>query len=131
MALARHNPEVALDKLGIDHGGRHGELSYSLALQGVTAADAQLPPMALLMTHGRARATMRMPVAWIRQLSQEGSSRMQGAVPGPEVVDAMVDSAVAEGYLVRDGDDVRSSVDVTAGVMTINGKALPSGGKRP
>ena len=131
MALARHNPEVALDKLVIDHGDRHGELSYSLALQGVTAADAQLPPMALLMTRGRARATMRMPVAWIRQLSQEGSSRMQGAVPGPEVVDAMVDSAVAEGYLVRDGDDVRSSVDFTAGVMTINGKALPSGGKRP
>ncbi len=131
VALARYDPEVSLDKLGIDYGGKHGELSYSLALQGVTAADAELPTAALLMTRGRAKAKMRLPVAWIRQLSKEGSSRMRGAVPGPEVVDAMVDKAVTEGYLVRDGDDVSSSVDFTAGVMTVNGKALPASGKRP
>ena len=129
--LARYSPEVALDKLTIDHGGKRGEISYSLALVGVTAADEPLPMLALLMSRGRVKASMRMPLAWVRQLSQEGSSRMQGAVPGPEVVDAMVDNAVAEGYLLRDGDDIRSSVDFTAGVMTINGKTLPGPGKKP
>ena len=134
MAMARYNPEMALDKLTIDYAGKHAEISYSLALQGVTAADAALTPIALLMTRGHAKAAMRMPVAWIRQLSQEGASRMQGAVPGPEVVDAMIDKGVAEGYIVREGDDVKSSLDFAAGVATVNGKPLPapgSAGARP
>jgi uncharacterized protein YdgA (DUF945 family) len=129
MALAAFNPEFALDKLTVDYAGKRGEFSYALGLQGVTAADTRLPPMAMLMTRAHATAAMRLPVAWIRQLSQEGSTRLQGAVPAPAVVDAMVDQAVDSGHMVRDGDYVRSSLDFSAGTMTVNGKVVSGAGK--
>ena len=131
MALARFDPEIALDKLTIDHAGGHGEFSYSFGLSGVTAADAELPRLALLTTRGRAKASMRVPMAWLRKLSQEGSARLEGSVPPAAALDAFIDGAVGEGYLVRDGDDVRSSVDFSAGSLTVNGKALPGAGKPP
>lgn len=131
MALARFDPEVALDKLTIDHAGGRGEFSYSFGLSGVTATDAELPRLALLTTRGRARASMRVPMAWLRKLSQEGSARFEGTVPPPAALDAFVDHAVGEGYLVRDGDDVRSSIDFSAGNLTVNGKVVSGDGKRP
>lgn len=131
MALARFDPEVALDKLTIDHAGGHGEFSYSFGLSGVTAADAELPRLALLTTRGHAKASMRVPMAWLRKLSQESATRLEGRVPPPAALDAFIDQAVGDGYLVRDGDDVRSSIDFSAGNLTVNGKVLSGEGKRP
>ncbi len=131
MALAAFNPEFALDKLTVDYAGKRGEFPCALGLQGVTAADTGLPPMAMLMTRAHATSAMRLPVAWIRQLSQEGSARLQSAVPAPAVVDAMVDAAVDSGHMVRDGDYVTSSLDFSAGTMTVNGTVVSGAGKGP
>ncbi len=131
MALARFDPEVALDKLTIDHAGGRGEFSYSFGLVGVTAADAELPRLAMLATRGRAKASMRVPMAWLLKLSQEGATRLEGAVPPAAALEALIDQAVGNGYLVREGDDVRSSIDFSAGTLTVNGKVLSGEAKGP
>ena len=78
VALLQFNPEFSMDSLAIDYAGQHGEIAYSLAMQGVTAAEAQAPLMPLLIQHGHATASARLPVAWIRQLAQASAARLQG-----------------------------------------------------
>lgn len=56
---------------------------------------------------------------------------LQSAVPAPAVVDAMVDQAVDSGHMVRDGDYVRSSLDFSAGTMTVNGTVVSGAGRGP
>lgn len=127
MALLKHNPEIALDKLTIDHAGQRGELSYSAGVQGLSAVDAQQPLMVSLMQGARLTATMRVPVAWVRRVAAESASRLQGTATAPELVDVMIDDAVAKGFVVRDGEHVTSRVEFAAGELKVNGKALPGG----
>jgi uncharacterized protein YdgA (DUF945 family) len=124
MAILRHGPEISVDRFAVQSGGLTGELSYAVGLEGVTEADAQLPMPALLMTRAQARAAARLPVAWLRQLSHAGASRIQGAVPDPATVDVMLEHAQKQGYVVRDGDYVKGEVSFAKGAVTVNGKAL-------
>ena len=133
-ALLQFNPEFALDQLAVDYGGQRGELAYAVAMQGVTPSEAQTPLMLLLMQHGHATASARLPVAWIRQLSQASSARLQGTAPDPAMVDVMIDQMAAQGYLVRDGEFVKSSAEFAGGQLKVNGKSLggpPGGAPRP
>jgi uncharacterized protein YdgA (DUF945 family) len=128
IAMLRYNPEVSLDKLAVDSGGQRGEVSYGIGVEGVTEADAHLPIASMLMTHARAKASARLPIEWLRKLSQAGAARLHGTAPDPATVDVMLDQAQAQGYVVRDGDYVKSNVDFAKGVLTVNGKAVGPGG---
>ncbi len=124
MALLRHGPEVSLDRMAVVSGGLTGEFSYAVGVEGVTEADAAQPLPAVLLTRGYARAATRVPVAWLRSLSQAGASRLPGSVPDPAGVDAMLELGQAQGYLVRDGDYVKSEMSFAKGAMTVNGQPL-------
>lgn len=128
VALLQRNPEVSLDKLTVEHAGQRGEIAYSVGVQGVGAADAQLPLTALLMKSARLTASMRVPVAWIKRAAAEGGSRLQGGAPPAEMVDVMIQQAAAKGFVVREGDFLASRVDYAGGAVTVNGKPLPMGG---
>ncbi|AKJ27257.1 hypothetical protein AAW51_0566 [Caldimonas brevitalea] len=123
--LLPHNPEYSLDKLAVEYGGQRGEMSYSLGVQGVTEADLKLPAMALLMTKGRGKADIKLPVKWIEQIA--GNAPMQQAAVQPEMVGAMLDQFAAQGFVVRDGDNVGASVRFENGELVLNGKPLPLG----
>lgn len=127
MKLLPHDPEYALDKLAVEYGGKRGELSYAFGVKGVTEADAQLPPMALLMTKGQARADVKLPIAWIEQLLNQPPIRATGTAPEPEMLGAMIDQFAEQGYVVRDGEHVAASVRFAAGQLELNGKPLPVG----
>jgi hypothetical protein len=90
----------------------------------VTEAQAAQPLPALLMAHAHARAATRLPVSWLGKLSQAGASRLQGTVPDPAMVDALLEQAQAKGFIVRDGDYVKSDVAFAKGALTVNGKPL-------
>jgi hypothetical protein len=54
LALLPHNPQYALGGCGSSPAG-NAELSYSVGVDGVTAADSQLPLPALAASRGRLR----------------------------------------------------------------------------
>ena len=124
MTLLRHSPEMSIDRIAVESGGRTGELSYGFGVEGVTDAEASLPMPALLMAHARAHAATRLPVAWLRQLSQSSAAKLQGSVPDPSTLDVMLDNFQAQGYVVRDGDYVKSELSFAKGALTVNGKVL-------
>lgn len=127
MKLLPHDPEYALDKLAVEYGGKRGELSYAFGVKGVTEADAQLPPMALLMTKGQARADVKLPIVWIEQLLNQAPIRATGTAPEPEMLNAMIDQFADQGYVVRDAEHVAASVRFAGGTLELNGKPLPVG----
>jgi uncharacterized protein YdgA (DUF945 family) len=124
MAMLRHGPEVSIDRIAVESGGLTGELSYGFGVEGVTEGDAALPMPALLMAHGRAHAATRLPIAWLRRLSQTSAAQLQGRVPDPASLDVMLESAQAQGWVVRDGDYVKGELSFAKGALTVNGKAL-------
>ena len=46
------------------------------------------------------------------------------SVPDPSTLDVMLDNFQAQGYVVRDGDDVKSEMSFAKGAVTVNGKVL-------
>jgi hypothetical protein len=132
--LLVHNPEYALDKLGIELVGKRAELSYSIGTRGVEAADAGLPIPLLLAKKGFARANVRVHSALIELIAHKIVS--YDAPPGtatavsPQTrsfVNGMIDQFATAGYLLREGDSVVASASVEGGQVLVNGTpmALP------
>ena len=124
IAMLRYSPAMSVDKLAVQSGGQTGEISYGFGVDGVTEADAQLPPVQLLMAHLNAKASARVPIEWLRKVSQSGAARLRGKAPDPAAFDLMLDQASAQGFLVRDSAYVKSSVVFTGGVLKVNGKVI-------
>lgn len=128
--LLPHGPEYALDKLAVEYGGQRGELSYAIAVEGVTAEELELPVPALLMTKGQLRADVKLPVTWLQELAAQPALRKAGSAPDPQMLNLMLDQFAAQGLLVRDGEHVASSLRYQQGRLTLNGKPMQMGGAR-
>ncbi len=124
LALLQHGPQMSLDRLAVESGGQTAELSYAFGIEGVTEADSKQPLPALLMTRAHVRAATRLPLAWVRKLSQAGPSRLKGGIPDPATLDVMLEQAQARGYVIRDGDYVKAEMALADGMVTVNGKPL-------
>jgi uncharacterized protein YdgA (DUF945 family) len=133
-ALLVHNPEYALDKLGLELLGKRAELSYSAGTRGVTAADATQPVALLLATKGYVRANVRVHTGLIEEIAHRVVS--YDAPPGsattvsPQTrsfINGMIDQFAELGYLAREGQDVVAAGAVEGGQVLLNGKpiALP------
>jgi len=129
-ALLRHAPEMSIDRFAVESGGMTGELSYTVGTEGVTDADAGQPLPAMLMTRAYLRGAFRVPVAWLRKLSQATAAKLPGRAPDPSTVDVMLDQAQAQGYVVRDGDYVKGEASYAKGALSVNGKPFGSPARR-
>lgn len=127
LQLLPHEPEYALDKLAVEYGGRRGELSYALGVRGITAGDLQRPLPEVLMAKAQLRADVRLPVAWLHQLSDQPMVRRAGTPPDARSLELMLDEWADQGLLVRQGEHVAGSVRYDAGQLTLNGRPLPIG----
>jgi uncharacterized protein YdgA (DUF945 family) len=136
--LLPHDPEYAVGPLALELAGKRLELSYSVGTRGVKAEDKSVPLAALLLQKGVARADAKAHLGLIDEAAKLASKVMAAAdpsqAPPPGTPDpmaivalAMVESFVKEGYLVREGDFVRGSVEAASGAITLNGKpfAMP------
>lgn len=133
-ALLLHNPEYALDRLAIEVGGKTAELSYRLGTKGMTAADTEVPPMALLATKAYGAATVKVQKGWLEQVVKKvvatkplppGASIDAVAADAMGILNASLDNFAAQGFLVSEGDAVSAKAAFEGGVLTVNDKPMP------
>lgn len=140
--LLTHDPEYAVGPLAVELGGKRAEVSYSVATRGITLQDKGIAFPTLLEKKAVARADAKADLVFIDTVAKHvgtlmlgaGGTALQGSAPPQGVPDptqimvrAMVDKFVTQGFLVREGDTVRASIETEAGQLKLNGKpfALP------
>jgi uncharacterized protein YdgA (DUF945 family) len=129
-ALLPFNPEYALDKLLIEADGKRAEFSYAVGIEGATADDAKLPLPALAMSKGRLRGEASLPLPWVeRAVMQFGGAAGQpaDAAAQAEMVNVMLAKLTGDGFIVRDGEQLKAKVSLDKGQVLVNGK--PVGGR--
>jgi uncharacterized protein YdgA (DUF945 family) len=120
-AMAKHGPEVGVDRLLVEIDGQRAEFGYSVAMAGVTDEDLQLPGNALLLKRGVLKASGRLPVKWIEKIAETAGGSQ---APSPEVAALMIEQFEQQGYLKRAGDDVTSQVEFSGGQLKLIGKPV-------
>lgn len=125
LPLLAHDPDVAIEKFALTHEGRRGELSYSAGVHGFRLAEgeefaAALPRLAQALT---LRANARLPVAWVEKVGAFGAGSDQAQLRAVQT-EAMLDHAIGQGFVVRDGDDLTTALVFERGTPTLNGKPL-------
>jgi uncharacterized protein YdgA (DUF945 family) len=140
-ALLTHDPEYSVGPIAVELAGKRAELSYSVGMRGVTLNDKLVPFVALLQQKSVARADVKADLALVDEFLKLANKfgglgpagAQQGALP-PGTPDpnaimarAMIEGFVAQGYLVREGESVRASIESVAGALKLNGKpfAMP------
>ncbi|WP_235505075.1 YdgA family protein [Variovorax sp. Root318D1] len=126
-AMAKYSPEIGLDKMLVEIGGKRGEISYTAGMVGVTDEDLQAPGMALLMKRGVLKANARLPMQWLEQIAATGAE--SGQTPPPEMVAGLVEQGEAMNFVKRDGSDITSQVEYSEGSLKINGQPMGGMGK--
>ena len=147
--LLLHDPEYALDNISIELGGQRASLSYSVGTKGITKSDlsADTPLTALLFQKAVAKAAAQIQMGLIERTIKAALAMMDNAkagavaqpaaaavpgVPAPggdpaqmmAFVEMMIGQATAAGYVVREGDLIKTSAAVSNGELSVNGKAL-------
>jgi uncharacterized protein YdgA (DUF945 family) len=126
-ALLPHNPSLSMDALKLTLASKTLSLSYSLGTQGVSAEDLKAPSlMPVLMKKAQLKAGFEAPLALLSELAD-----MVGKPVPPEVIEQGVAQAEAQGMLVRKGDAVSSSLEMSEGSLKVNGKVMPLPGQPP
>lgn len=127
-ALLPFNPEYSLDKLAVEIDGKRGELSYAVGISGATAADAQLPLPALMLTKGQLRGEAKLPAVWVEKTLARFGNGPQAPQGDPaaqaEMANVMITKFTNDGYVVRDGDMLKSQISFEKGQMLVNGKPV-------
>jgi len=121
--LLPYNPEYSVDKIAVTFAGQEGMLAYSVGANGVTGEDLQQPDMHFLPAKIIAKASVRLPIAWLKKIVTETN-------PGKELPQAAVDAAIGDmvntGYVVREGDFLTSAALFEHGQLTVNGTPVDS-----
>ena len=118
--LLLHGPTLSIDKLAAEYEGRRGEISYHIAAPGITQADLDGPPLALLAKLV-VKADADVPSAWIDTIAVNGSSGEPSMLTAGT---AMVDQLVAQGMLRREDQRLKTSFVFEKGRATANGKPI-------
>ncbi|KLN54222.1 hypothetical protein VPARA_45710 [Variovorax paradoxus] len=126
-AMAKYSPEIGLDRMLVEIGGKRGEISYTAGMAGVTDEDLQAPGMALLMKRGVLKASARLPMQWLEQIAATGVD--SGQTPPPEMMAGLVEQGEEKGFVKREGDDVTAQLEYAEGSLKLNGKPLGAPGK--
>ena len=133
-ALLLHNPEYALDRLAIEVGGKTAELSYRFGTKGMSPADAEVPPMALLATKAYGAAAVKVQKGWLEQVVKKvvatkplppGASIDAVAADAMGILNASLDNFAAQGFLVSEGEAFTAKAAFEGGVLTVNDKPMP------
>ncbi len=122
------NPELSLDKLVVDVGGKRAEMRYIVGVDGFTAADSKMPLMVALVARGYGNMRVNLPEDWVRKsmlyAAQRSGQQANGAGDQAALVELMLGKVIDQGYVVREADMLRSEIDFKKGRATINGKPL-------
>ena len=121
------SPAYSLDHLVVDFDGQRGELSYSIGVQDFQPGDLEMELQSLVLTKSVLEARGKLPVAWIERmlrpsLARRGVSEVQAA----PLINSRLDQVVAQGYLVREGAAVSTTLRYAPqSGLQLNGRPLP------
>lgn len=125
--LLPHNPSFSLDEFKVTMEGRSAEFSYQIGTQGVTAADLKAPALAPLLMHkAQFKLTGKLPLGFIEQMLKASGKQLP-----PDVLAAQVDQGVARGFIKREGEIISTELEMSGGMMKVNGKPMPMPGMNP
>lgn len=147
-ALAAVDPGVALDRLDIATPGGPVTGRLALGVQDLTAADlnGQGTWVRRLVGDGELSLPRSVALALVAQGQRRQALETAGAeggAPGDlspkqeqeqamaEAAAAQIDALLQEGWLVAEGDRLKTVLKLADGLLTINGKTLPIGGGLP
>jgi uncharacterized protein YdgA (DUF945 family) len=126
MQLLPHNPEYGLDKLRVVYAGKEASVSYTLGVNGVTAEDVKsLQPATLipaLMPKMVFKAEGKLPIAWIGQMMSAMPRPASQSALQPEALASMLQTAAAQGWIIKEGEYIASKFLFSNGQMLLNDK---------
>jgi uncharacterized protein YdgA (DUF945 family) len=129
--LLPYDPEYSMDKIAVSVGGQEGTLAYSLAAHGMTAQDLQGGDPRQLVGKITAKASGKVPVAWLEGIGAAMMSERSGGASPQQVQElvhnqlgGIIDELAGQGYVTREGDALSSSAQFEQGKLTVNGKPL-------
>jgi uncharacterized protein YdgA (DUF945 family) len=127
-ALLPFDPQYSVDKLAVEIDGKRAELSYSVGINGVTPADAQMPLQALAMTKAQLKGQVKLPVAWmekaVARFGNGPNTPQSDPATQAEMVSLMLAKFTNDGLIVREGDMISSQVSFDRGQLLVNGKPV-------
>lgn len=109
LALLKHDPELAIDRIGIVTADGEGVIKGVLRIEGVTEADF---PLAMGSLVNKLVADINIAVA------QKLIEKMPNGATG-------ADMAVEQGFAKREADKLMSRIEFSKGELKVNGKPLP------
>lgn len=134
IAFLSHDPEYSVGPIALEIGGKRAELSYRLGTKGISAQDQGQPLPALLLSKsvGHAEAAVDLPLIDLiaqRLLGQTGLQQASAQLPAAAnpaataiMARAMIEGFVSQGYLTRDGERVKATLDTQGENVLLNGK---------
>jgi len=139
MAVMAKGAVINLDDISFAYHGSTARLHGQVHMENLTPADLDQP--AVLIKKVVVHADIAVPVAMVRAFAdgmarkqlarqQPGADADTVAKAGAVVYDAMLRTALANGYVRLEGDMLVTTIDVRDGVVLVNGKplALPKPG---
>jgi len=135
--LLKNEPVIELEKLRVGTEREYLSLNATVRFAGVTDADVANP--ALLIPKLNARAEIVLTEAMLTRIASKAPAPRAPAVPGSEpvagagmpagndtllMVNAQLDNAVAQGYVIRGGGTLKSTITFADGKLSVNGRAV-------
>jgi TonB family protein len=133
LAVMAKGAAIVFDDVSFSYRGSKARMHGELHVDDATAADLDQLPMLIKKITGHAE--VEMPLAMLRgftdtvarkQLArqQPGADAATIAKVSQAAYDGMLRSAVANGYMRVEGDMLRTTIDIRAGAILLNGKPL-------
>jgi len=119
--LLSHEPELSVDKLALSYAGQRGQMSYALSLPRATPDE--LIGMRALQQKLRLRARLQVPSGWIDKVAAAGADP-KGAQARLMQVRSLLDTGLAQGWVLREGEQLVSELQMDGGTLAVNGKPL-------
>jgi len=127
--LLPFNPEYSLDKVAFSLDGAQGQLSFSVGVNGVTDADINNQDPSYLLAKIVAKATSKVPNAWIKSLMlndlSEDERKAVSEEEVQEILNATLGQLVEAGYVTQEGSFLISKASLQNGIVELNGEKVP------
>jgi len=122
LPLLRGNPALDLSELRLTTP--RGEIAGHLRL-GLNGMDPSAEPNLLLaLTKLRGKVSLRLPEAILLQVLEQGARQSLVAADAAEMARQRVEAFVQNGWLAREGDQLRLDGRLESGRLTLNGRPL-------
>jgi uncharacterized protein YdgA (DUF945 family) len=131
-----YNPEYSIDHLKMTVGGKEAQLNFKIGVQGITQQEANEQPAGLFMNKTYAQFESQTPTAWVEELEKRivastnlgdpSSIRDKIMLQKIQRINQDIEQSVNTGFVVREGNQLKTTVRFEKGQFFLNGKLFAS-----